>query len=78
MTAARQPLSAISRNIRCKSKDSGVVCPLGLLFTPVSFSTVPMSPHGTPAFLKTSRRSQDTVVFPFVPVTPISVSSLPG
>ena len=74
----RSPASSISRNRRCRSIASGVVCGAGRTSPPTTQSTVPTSPGERPAAARTERRRKVVVVLPFVPVTPATSSARVG
>ena len=79
ITTTSTPSSAIILNICCNSKLSGVVLSLSFIFlSPIYVAIVPISPTFFPAFCNISFIMNVVVVFPFVPVTPISLNFFDG
>ncbi len=74
----RSPASSISRNVRWRSSDSGVVWTTSRRSPPTRDSIVPTSPGRRPAAARIEYRRNAVVVFPFVPVTAPTWSSRVG
>ena len=73
MAQARTPCSSITANNACRSGASGVVRDVFTSVPAIRVPTVPITAAGTPAVVSPPSSSRVVVVFPWVPVTAISV-----
>ena len=75
---ASSPAATISRNMRCRSRDSAVVSVTACSTPPMRLATVPSRPDGLPAAANRPATRCAVVVLPLVPVTPTTRSSREG
>ena len=78
ITQHTHPLLTICANSLCRSLDSGVVCPAFFTSFPLYVHIVPTMPVLYPASFKIPAVRNAVVVFPFVPVTPMTFISSAG